>query len=196
MFGAHDPAWQADLARVGVSRALLKEQSLWAIWVYRFGRRVDRRSAGVRRYILLRIYWLLFRLVETVTGISLPKSCVIGKGLRIWHFGGVFINADAMLGENCTLRHGVTIGNREEGGGSPVLGNNVELGAYAQILGDIRIGNDCKIGAMALVLTDIPPGSTAVGQPARVVTGPTVNPPIIVSNSMRPIKLGGWRGND
>jgi serine O-acetyltransferase len=196
MFGARDPAWQADVARVGVPRALLKEQSLWAIWVYRFGRRVDRRPAGVRRYILLRVYWLLFRFVETLTGISLPKSCVIGKGLRIWHFGGVFINGEAVLGENCTLRHGVTIGNREEGGGSPILGDNVELGAYAQILGDIRIGNDCKIGAMALVLTDIPPGSTAVGQPARIVTRHALNAPLVACDSVRPIKLGGRRGSD
>jgi len=119
MPGARDPDWQADLARIDAPRAFLKEQSLWAIWVYRFGRRVDRRPRGIRRYLFSRLYWLLFRIVETVTGISLPKSCVIGKGLRIWHFGGVFLNGDAVLGENCTLRQGVTIGNREEGGGSP-----------------------------------------------------------------------------
>jgi serine O-acetyltransferase len=196
MFGARDPAWQADVARVGAPRALLKEQSLWAIWVYRFGRRVDCRPAGIRRDILSRVYWLLFRIVETLTGISLPKSCAIGKGLRIWHFGGVFINGEAVLGDNCTLRHGVTIGNREEGGGSPIIGDNVELGAYAQILGDIRIGNDCKIGAMALVLTDIPAGSTAVGQPARIVTRHALDAPLVARDLVRPIKLGGRRGSD
>jgi serine O-acetyltransferase len=169
MFGRSDPAWQADLARVGAPRALLKEQSLWAIWVYRFGRRVDARRAGLRKNLLLRVYWFLFRVVETLTGISLPKSCVIGKGLRIWHFGCVFINPAAVIGENCTLRQGVTIGNRHEGGGSPVLGDSVELGAYAQILGDVRIGSHCRIGAMAVVLTNIPDGATAVGQPARIV---------------------------
>jgi serine O-acetyltransferase len=196
MFGARDPAWQADVARVGVPRALLKEQSLWAIWVYRFGRRVDRRPAGIRRDVLLRVYWLLFRIVETLTGISLPKSCDIGKGLRIWHFGGVFINGEAVLGENCTLRHGVTIGNREEGGRSPIIGDNVELGAYAQILGDIHIGDDCKVGAMALVLSDIPPGSTAVGQPARIVTRRIPDRPLVACDRVRPIKLGGLRGSD
>jgi serine O-acetyltransferase len=169
MFGARDPAWQADVARVGKPRACLKEQSLWAIWVYRFGRRVDRLSPGFLKRILLLAYWLLFRVVETVTGISLPKSCVIGKGLRIWHFGCIFINPDAVIGENCTLRQGVTIGNRHEDGGSPVLGDEVDLGAYAQILGDVRVGNRCRIGAMAVVLTNIPDGATAVGQPARIV---------------------------
>jgi serine O-acetyltransferase len=195
MFGAHDPAWQADVARVGAPRAFLKEQSLWAIWVYRFGRRVDRRPAGVRYYILLRVYWFLFRIVETLTGISLPKSCLIGKGLRIWHFGGVFLNGQAVLGENCTLRHGVTIGNREEGGGSPIIGDNVELGAYAQILGAVRIGDGCKIGAMALVLSDVPAGATAVGQPARIVTRHT-HDGSAVSNSVRPIAVGWHRGSD
>jgi serine O-acetyltransferase len=141
MPGARDPDWQADLARIDAPRAFLKEQSLWAIWVYRFGRRVDARPAGLRRHLFSRLYWLLFRIVETVTGISLPKSCVIGKGLRIWHFGGVFLNGDAVLGENCTLRQGVTIGNREEGGGSPHIGDNVEFGAYAQVLGPVRIGD-------------------------------------------------------
>ena len=169
MLGGNDPAWRADLARVGTARAWLTEQSLWAIWVYRFGRRVDRLRPGIRKKALLRFYWFLFRLAETVTGISLPKSCVIGNGLRIWHFGGVFVNPAAIIGENCTLRQGVTIGNRHEGGGSPVLGDGVELGAYAQILGDVRIGNHCRIGAMAIVLTNIPDGATAVGQPARVV---------------------------
>src|SRR5262249_14679140 len=124
----------------------------------------------LRRRILLRIYWLLFRVVETATGISLPKSCVIGKGLRIWHFGGVFINGDAVIGENCTLRHGVTIGNREDGGGSPVIGDNVEFGAYAQVLGDVHIGSGSRIGAMSVVLDDVPSGATAVGQPARIIT--------------------------
>ena len=164
-----DPDWQADLARVGAPRALLKEQSLWAIWVYRFGRRLERRPPGFARTLLLPVYWFLFRSVETLTGISLPKSCVIGGGLRIWHFGGIFINGDAVIGENCTLRHGVTIGNRHEGGPSPVLGDDVELGAYVQILGGVTIGNHCRIGAMALVLTDMPPNSTAVGQPARII---------------------------
>lgn len=169
MLGKHDPAWQADLARVGAKRAFLKEQSLWAIWVYRFGRRVDQRPDGTKRRVLLAIYWLLFRIAEIVTGISLPKTCVIGKGLRIWHFGGVFIHGHAAIGENCTLRQGVTIGNRYIDGAAPILGDNVELGAYAQILGDVRIGSGCKIGAMTVVITDMPDGSTAVGPQARII---------------------------
>lgn len=168
----HDPDWQADLRRYPAPRPFLKEQSLWAVWVYRFGRRVDRLPAGLGKNWLTMLYWLLFRGVETLLATSLPKSAVIGPGLRIWHFGGIFVHADAYLGANCTLRQGVTIGNRVEGGAVPQIGNNVEFGAYAQVLGGIRIGNDCKIGALSVVLTDVPDGCTAVGAPARIIRPP------------------------
>jgi serine O-acetyltransferase len=118
---------------------------------------------------LTKIYWVLFRLTETLFSISIPKSVRIGPGLRIWHFGNIFIHSDVVIGANCTLRQGVTIGNRHEGGGVPTIGNSVEFGAYAQVIGDVHIGNNCKIGAMSLVLCDIPDGATAVGIPAQVI---------------------------
>ena len=89
-----DPDWQADLARYP-DRSLFKQQSLWAIAVYRFGRRVDRRRPGLARRILEKFYWLAFYAVETLTGVSLPKSSSIGPGLRIWHFGNIFLTHDA-----------------------------------------------------------------------------------------------------
>jgi len=164
-----DPDWEADLRRYALPRPFLKEQSIWAVWLYRFGRRVDRRPAGVVRRVLTLLYWLLFRAVETLAGISLPKSASIGPGLRIWHFGGVFIHPDVAIGANCTLRQGVTVGNRVENGPVPVLGDDVELGAYAQVLGGVRIGDRCRIGAMSVVLTDMPDDATAVGIPARII---------------------------
>lgn len=165
---SRDPDLERDLRRYG-PRPFVREQSSWAVWVYRFGRRLDRRAEGVVRRAMTGWYWMLFRTVETVTGISLPKQASIGPGLRIWHFGGIFIHPDATLGANCTLRQGVTIGNRSEGGPAPVIGDDVEFGAYAQVLGGIRIGNGCRIGAMSVVLVDMPDGSTAVGIPARII---------------------------
>lgn len=164
-----DPDWLADLRRCPSPRPLWKEQSLWAIWVYRFGRRVDRRPQGIVRRMLTAVYWLLFRTTETLLAISLPKSARIGPGLRIWHFGGIFIHHEAIIGARCTLRQGVTIGNRSEGGPAPVIGDDVEFGAYAQVLGGVHIGNGCRIGALAVVLCDVPEGATAVGNPARVI---------------------------
>lgn len=164
-----DVDWKADLERYGMKRPFLKEQSIWAVGLYRFGRRIDRRPEGLIRKLLTSIYWLLFRFVETFVGVSLPKSASIGPGLRVWHFGGIFVHPDAVIGANCTLRQGVTIGNRREGGPVPVIGNDVEFGAYAQVLGGVRIGHGCKIGAMSVVLHDVPDGATAVGAPAKIV---------------------------
>ena len=163
-----DPDWQADLARYP-RRPWLKEQSIWAIAVYRFGRRINRRPPGLARKVRERFYWLAFRLVETATGISLPKSATIGPGLKVWHFGNVFIHPEVVIGANCTLRQGVTIGNRHEGGPTPVLEDDIELGAYAQVLGGVRLGRGTKVGAMSVVLCDVPAGATAVGIPARII---------------------------
>lgn len=161
-------AWQADRARYP-AHAFLREQSLWAIAVYRFGRWADRLRCAPLRWIFGRIYWFCFRVVETLTGISFNKQCEIGPGLRIHHFGNIFVHTAARIGAQCTLRQGVTIGNKTEGGGVPVLEDEVNVGAYAQILGPIRIGRGAVIGAMSVVLQDVPPGRTAVGAPARIL---------------------------
>ena len=163
-----DPDWQADLARYP-RRPWLKEQSVWALAVYRFGRRNDRRRPGLVRKLSDRAYWLAFRAVETLTGVSLPKSAAIGPGLRIYHFGNIFIHADAVIGANCTLRQGVTVGNLGEAPGVPVIEDDVELGAYAQVLGAVRVGRGARVGAMSVVLRDVPPGALAVGVPAMLV---------------------------
>jgi serine O-acetyltransferase len=163
-----DPDWAADLARYP-KRPWLKEQSIWALAIYRFGRRNDHRAPGLVRWLCDRFYWLAFRITETLTGISIPKSVSVGPGLRIHHFGTIIVHADAKIGANCTLRHGVTIGNRVEDGSVPVLDDDVELGAYAQVLGGVRIGRGARIGAMSVVLCDVPAGAVAVGVPARVI---------------------------
>ena len=161
-------ALRADLQRYPI-RPWLREQSVWAVAVHRFGRYVDWLPQGFRRRMLDRFYWLSFRFVETLTGISLPKEATIGPGLRVWHFGGIFVHPRVVMGSSCTLRQGVTIGVRVDDGPVPVLGDNVDLGAYAQILGGVRIGHHAKIGAMSVVLCDVPDGATAVGNPARVI---------------------------
>ena len=163
-----DADLQADLARYP-PRPFLKEQSVWAVWIYRFGRRTLTLEPGLRKSLRLWFYWLMFRGVETLTGISIDYRAVIGPGLRIYHFGNIFIHGRAVLGANCTLRQGVTIGCIGEEGPAPTIGDNVEFGAYAQVLGDIRVGDNAKIGALSLVISDVPADLSAVGVPARVV---------------------------
>jgi serine O-acetyltransferase len=162
-----DVYFEADLSRYP-PRPFFKEQSIWAICIYRFGRRVLKKQ-GLAKTVQLKCYWFFFRLVETLTGISLPLDAQIGPGLRIYHFGNIFVHNGVIIGRNCTLRQGVTLGNRVPGGSAPVLGDDVEIGAYAQVLGGVQIGQGAKIGAMAVVLQDVPAGATAVGNPARVI---------------------------
>ena len=166
--GSKRSDWQQDKARYP-ERAFFREQSLWAIAIYRFGRWSDEHTKGPVRAIYNRLYWLAFRWVETKTGVSFTKLVSIGPGLRVYHFGNIFIHSGAKIGARCTLRQGVTIGNKEEGGPVPVVGDDVQFGAYAQVLGGIEIGNGATIGAMSVVLQDVPPGATAVGIPARII---------------------------
>jgi serine O-acetyltransferase len=170
-----DPDFKADLARCPC-RPFFREQSIWAICIYRFGQRVLNRRPGTMRTIQLRFYWLIFRMVETITGISLSLDARIGPGLRIYHFGNIFIHPGAVIGRNCTLRQGVTIGNITLEGPLPVVGDDVEFGAYAQVLGDVRIGNGAKIGVMSVVLNNVPAGATAMGAPARILSRPPMGP--------------------
>ena len=163
-----DADYEADLRRYPL-RPFWHHQSVWAVAVYRMGRRNDRRRPGIIKWIGGRWYGLLYRMIETLTGISLSRAVEVGPGLLIYHFGTIVVHKDVKIGANCTLRQGVTIGNRVEGGPVPVLEDDVELGAYAQILGGVRIGKGAKIGAMSVVLCDVPPDATAVGVPARII---------------------------
>jgi len=167
-----DPRLAEDLRRYP-RRPWFREQSVWAVLVYRFGRQNELRPPGALRWMLDRLYWLVYRVVETSTGITLPKGAEFGGGLRIHHFGCIVVHAQARIGRNCTLRHGVTIGNRYDDGPVPVIEDDVDFGAHAQVLGDVRVGRGAKIGAMSVVLTDVPPGATAVGVPARIIPSPS-----------------------
>ena len=109
------------------------------------------------------------RMVEVWTGIPIPSEAKIGPGLLILHFGGIVINGNAQIGSDCTLHHGVTIGNRRSGGPSPKLGDRVFIGAGAKVLGALTVGDDVQIGANAGVLDSVRDGAVAVGIPAKVV---------------------------
>ena len=145
-------------------------QGLWAMCVYRFGRwRYTIRWRWLRLPFSA-LYKFLKPVSEILTGIELPCEAVVGHRFRIDHFGGVIISGDAVFGDDCVLRNGVTVGLRHAGQrGAPVVGNRVDIGAGAKLLGPIRIGDDVAIGANAVVLTDVPPNSIAVGIPARIL---------------------------
>ncbi|MBP3206478.1 MAG: serine O-acetyltransferase [Lachnospiraceae bacterium] len=105
------------------------------------------------------------------TGIEIHPGAQIGEGFFIDHGTGVIIGETTIIGDNCTLYQGVTLGGtgKEHGKRHPTLGNNVMVGAGAKVLGSCKIGNNVKIGAGSVVLTEVPDGSTVVGVPGRVV---------------------------
>lgn len=115
---------------------------------------------------------LAYRLVvDWVMGVDLPPSVEAGPGLRIWHGTGLVVHANVRLGCDVTLRHNTTLGARGEAvdAPAPVVGDRVDVGAGAIVLGDLKVGDDAVIGAGAVVVHDVPAGATVVGNPARVL---------------------------
>lgn len=105
------------------------------------------------------------------TGIEIHPGAKIGKGLFIDHGCGVIIGETSVIGDNCTLYQGVTLGGtgKEHGKRHPTLGNNVMVSAGAKVIGSFQVGDNSKIGAGSVVLHEVPPNSTVVGVPGRVV---------------------------
>jgi serine O-acetyltransferase len=143
----------------------------WALLVFRFGHaRLAIRNKIVRAPWTI-VYLILNKLVEIFCGITIGASANIGRRLTIEHHGGIVIHGATRMGNDCMIRHGVTIGNsgRSDPFGAPDIGDRVEIGAGAKILGRIRIGNDAIIGANAVVTRDVPENAVVGGVPARII---------------------------
>lgn len=105
------------------------------------------------------------------TNIEIHPGAKIGRRFFIDHGTGVVIGETAVIGDDCTIYQGVTLGGtgKEHGKRHPTLGNNVLVGAGAKVLGPFKIGDNSNVAAGSVVLSEIPENSTAVGSPARVV---------------------------
>jgi serine O-acetyltransferase len=167
------PFWSAVLADVqrfreedSSARTLVRgllSQGFQALFVYRVFRWCHERGIPTQP-----IRFLCERFIEMTTGISIPAEATIGKGLRIHHFGGIILHSGVILGEHCTIYHGVTLGDRGGHGGAPRVGHRVLIGAGAKLIGEIKVGDDCVIGANAVVHTSVPAQHLAVGVPATI----------------------------
>ncbi len=121
-----------------------------------------------------RLYWLgrLFSHIgRFLTGIEIHPGATIGNRVFIDHGMGVVIGETAVIGDDCTLYHGVTLGGTSwnKGKRHPTLEQGVVIGAGAKVLGPITIGKNAKIGSNAVVVKDVPENATAVGIPARIL---------------------------
>lgn len=146
-------------------------QGFWALVVYRFSHRRLRCQFRIVRLPWATLNFVLQKLIEMTCGISIPESAEIGRRLNIEHFGGIVIHGNATIGDDCLIRHGVTLGNKvgKCPNDAPYIGNNVEIGAGAKILGAITVGNGAVVGANAVVVRNVPAGAMVGGIPARVL---------------------------
>ena len=137
------------------------------------------RGSGRRPRLLAVPIGVTYRVVvEWLLGIELPWKTRVGPGLRLLHGHALVVNDGSVIGRGVTLRHSTTIGRRPPVGACPRLGDRVDVGAGAILLGGISIGADARIGAGAVVLDDVPAGAVAFGNPAAVhPAGQAARPP-------------------
>lgn len=135
---------------------------LKALFFYRIGNFFYRHHL----YFLARLQCNIARFW---TGIEIHPGATIGKGLIIDHGIGVVIGETAVIGDDCLIYHGVTLGGTGKAHKKrhPTLKNNVMIGCGAKVLGDIIIGDNAKIGANSVVTKDVPNNSSVVGIPAK-----------------------------
>jgi serine acetyltransferase len=125
-------------------------------------------------FILLIPQLIIYRvIVEWFLGVELPYKTVVKGPLTIYHGQSLVVNDGTIIGSNCKLRNSTTIGTKILPNGlysrSPILGDNVDVGANVCIIGDVKIGNNVTIGAGSVVVKDIPDNSVVVGNPARII---------------------------
>ncbi|MES1171704.1 MAG: serine acetyltransferase [Bacteroidota bacterium] len=150
--------------------ASLTQPGFWAVAAHRFGNaRMDVKSKVLRAPLTL-VYDAMFLGINWAWGIDLPYVVKLGRRVRIWHHGGMVFGARA-IGDDVHIRHNTTFGIMERSADTkkPIIGNRVDIGAGAAILGAVTVGDDCVIGANSVVLRDLPAGSTVLGVPARPV---------------------------
>lgn len=117
------------------------------------------------------IFRVLINLNKGKYGIQIPIQTKIGKGFKMNHFGGIVINQNVVIGENCNVSQGVTLGNVSRGKlkGCPTIGDRVWIGANSVVVGKITIGNDVLIAPLSYVNFDIPDKAVVMGNPAKIV---------------------------
>lgn len=129
----------------------------------------------IAHYFYIKKHYLIARYIseraKRRTGIEIHPGASIGKSLFIDHGVGVVIGETAIIGDNVTIFHDVTLGGtgKEKGKRHPTIGNNVLIGSGAKVLGNIIIGDNVKIGANSVILNDVPDGVTIVGIPGKIV---------------------------
>ncbi|MFM7509822.1 MAG: serine O-acetyltransferase [Actinomycetota bacterium] len=131
-------------------------------------------GSGRRRWWAVPVLAFYRLIVDWVMGIEIPAGVHAGPGLAVFHGTGLVVHSGTRIGAGVTLRQGTTIGARGHGDGpdgqAPVLGNDVDVGVGALVIGPWTVGDGAVIGAGAVVVGDVPAGATVVGNPARILS--------------------------
>jgi serine O-acetyltransferase len=153
-----------DPAATGTLSVLLNYPGLHAVWAHRLNHWLWRRGFRLPARFLSQVsrFW---------TGIEIHPGATVGRRLFIDHGMGVVIGETAIVGDDVTLYHSVTLGGTslQKKKRHPTLGNGVVVGNTSSVLGDIVVGDNSRVGAGSVVLRDVPPDSTVVGVPAHIV---------------------------
>jgi len=146
------------------------------LWNHRIGRLLflARRRYGVLVLPLYIFPKLLARFHAAVIGCSVPFSTKLGRRVRFQHgLSGIFISSMAVIGDDCTILHQVTIGSnigaREAGPAAPTIGKRVLIGVGAKIIGGVTVGDRTTIGAQALVIEDVPAAARVRAPKAHIL---------------------------
>lgn len=130
-----------------------------------------RKAKQYKNLFIINYFFRFFvRYYQLKFGFQISYRTEIGSGLYIGHYGTIVIAETAKIGNNCNINHGVTIGKTSRGKlkGSPIIGNDVWIGAYSTLVGRIIIGNNVLISPGALVNFDVPSDSLVIGNPGQI----------------------------
>jgi serine O-acetyltransferase len=147
-------------------------QGFWASCVYRSSHAISEGLlTGVPRSVAKVVAAVLQKWVEIVTGICIPRDCLVEGGLSLPTFGPIILGWGP-IGENCTIEQNVTLGvaGRGEERGRPIIGNRVFIGAGSLVVGKITVGDDACIFPGSVVTRSVPPRAVVMGYPAKVVS--------------------------
>ena len=153
-------------------------QGFSAIFQYRIAHffYIHLKLIGCRQLVLaLCLLWQKW--IEFSCGMSIPASARIGHSFYIGHFGGIILNANTIIGNNCNISQGVTVGISGKGNnrGVPIIGNNVYIGANAVLAGKIEIGDNILIGACSMVNQSFTENAVIIGVPAIKISDKSSN---------------------
>jgi GT2 family glycosyltransferase/serine acetyltransferase len=159
----------------------LTAPGFWAIAAHRIGKRaLDESRPRVERAAMDVVYRAMFRSVDLIWGIHLPRSVALGRRVRIWHNGSMLLTAKA-IGDDVNLRHDTTFGPLRVGhplsdvgrasalADLPTIEDGADIGSGVCVLGGVRVGRRAVVGANSVVLKDVPANATVLGVPARIV---------------------------